>query len=82
MSQARVWRLPEVIKQTGLSRSTIYEKIGNGEFPRQFNLGPRSVGWLSDDVLGWIDSRSKESIGGGETESQSSVNRRAHCSES
>ncbi|MCH8060411.1 MAG: AlpA family phage regulatory protein, partial [Proteobacteria bacterium] len=41
MSTKRVWRLPEVIIQTGLSRSTIYEMIKRGEFPRQFNLGAR-----------------------------------------
>ena len=57
MSERRVWRLPEVLLQTGLSRSTIYEMIGRGEFPRQFNLGPRAVGWLSEDVLAWIDLR-------------------------
>jgi len=43
--------------QTGLSRSTIYEMIGKGEFPRQFNLGPRAVGWSSKDVLAWVDSK-------------------------
>ena len=57
MSAARVWRLPEVMTQTGLSRSTIYEMIGKGEFPRQFNLGPRAVGWSSKDVLAWVDSK-------------------------
>jgi prophage regulatory protein len=43
--------------QTGLSRSTIYDLIGRGEFPRQFNLGPRAVGWVSEDVLAWIDEK-------------------------
>ena len=57
MSATRVWRLPEVMTQTGLSRSTIYEMIGKGEFPRQFNLGPRAVGWSSKDVLAWVDSK-------------------------
>ena len=57
MSATRVWRLPEVITQTGLSRSTIYEMISRGEFPRQFNLGPRAVGWSSEDVLAWVDSK-------------------------
>ena len=55
MSTTRVWRLPEVITQTGLSRSTIYEMIGRGDFPRQFSLGPRAVGWSSSEVLAWVD---------------------------
>ena len=53
----RILRLPDVMAQTGLSRSTIYEMIGRGEFPSQFNLGPRAVGWSSKDVLAWIDSK-------------------------
>lgn len=53
----RIWRLPDVLNQTGLSRSTIYEMIGRGEFPRQVKLGPRAVGWSSDDVVAWIESR-------------------------
>jgi len=60
MSTRRVWRLPDVLEQTGLSRSTIYEMIGQGEFPRQINLGPRAVGWSSDEVLDWIDSKIRE----------------------
>ena len=57
MSTKRVWRLPEVIVQTGLSRSTIYEMIKRGEFPRQFNLGTRAVGCVADDVLAWLDAK-------------------------
>ena len=67
MSTGRVWRLPEVMTQTGLSRSTIYDLIGRGEFPRQFNLGPRAVGWVSEDVLAWID----EKIGEVQTDDES-----------
>ena len=60
MLASKVWRLPEVVTQTGLSRSTIYEMIGRGEFPRQFNLGRRAVGWSSKDVLAWVDSKISE----------------------
>ena len=60
MLVSKVWRLPEVIRQTGLSRSTIYEMIKRAEFPRQFNLGPRAVGWISDEVLDWIDTKTRE----------------------
>jgi prophage regulatory protein len=60
MLAKKIWRLPVVLEQTGLSRSTIYEMISRGEFPRQINLGPRAVGWVSDDVLGWIDFKIRE----------------------
>lgn len=60
MLARKIWRLPEVLNQTGLSRSTIYELIGRGEFPRQINLGPRAVGWVAEEVLAWIDSKIRE----------------------
>ena len=57
MLRKKIWRLPEVLNQTGLSRSTIYSLISQGAFPRQVKLGPRAVGWVADDVQGWIDGK-------------------------
>jgi len=42
--------------------------IGQGKFPRQINLGPRAVGWVSDDVLSWIDSKIREARPGDSVE--------------
>ena len=56
-----VLRLPDVSKQTGLARSTIYKFISEGNFPRPINLGPRAVGWLIADIDEWINSRIKTS---------------------
>jgi prophage regulatory protein len=53
----KIWRLPQVIAHTGLSRSTIYHKIENDEFPHSIHLGVRSVGWIADEVDQWIQSR-------------------------
>jgi prophage regulatory protein len=53
MISTTVWRLPEVLRQTGLSRSTIYEMINRGHFPPQIQLG-RRAGWIADGVLAWI----------------------------
>jgi len=52
-------RLKQVKAQVGYSGSSIYEKIKAGEFPKPYPLGARAVGWLSDDVEAWIDSRIK-----------------------
>ena len=52
-----VLKLPQVISRTGLKRSTVYSKIKEGAFPKQTNLGVRSVGWLADEVDQWIQSR-------------------------
>jgi prophage regulatory protein len=54
MVMKTISRLPDVMARTGLSRSTIYQKIADGNFPRPIKLGPRAVGWDSHDVDGWI----------------------------
>lgn len=50
----KILRLPDVIKQTGLSRSSIYLRIANHEFPLPISLGGRSVGWLQQEIDEWV----------------------------
>jgi len=50
----RIMRLDEVKRVTGLSRSTLYEKIANNTFPKQVKLGARSVGWVEAEVTQWL----------------------------
>ena len=57
----RIVRLPKVINNTGLSRSAIYQRIAEGTFPKQINLGGRAVGWLEADIQSWIKQRLAES---------------------
>jgi len=57
MVQQSILRLPAVIKRTGLSRSSIYAAMQNGDFPSRISLGARAVGWLSDDIDKWVQSR-------------------------
>ena len=61
MVSKTIWRLPDVMARTGLSRSTIYDKMKNGEFPLSINLGPRAVGWIAEEVLDWIDKQIERS---------------------
>lgn len=46
----RILRLPEVIHKTGISRSSIYEQIQQGVFPKQIQLGKRMVGWSEAEI--------------------------------
>ncbi|WP_171230683.1 AlpA family transcriptional regulator [Ruegeria sp. HKCCA4008] len=55
--QNKLIRRPEVETLTGLSRSTIYEWINSGRFPKPLQLGPRTVAWREADILEWIESR-------------------------
>ncbi len=45
-----MYRLPEVKKRMGLSRSSIYLQMTQGLFPKPVKLGSRAVGWPSDEV--------------------------------
>jgi prophage regulatory protein len=58
---AQLLRRRQVETLTGLRRSTIYERISHGQFPRPIHLGPRTVAWLASEVDGWIAARIAES---------------------
>ncbi|MDH6150490.1 MULTISPECIES: AlpA family phage regulatory protein [Paraburkholderia] len=48
-----IMRRKQVERETGLSRSTIYQRIKDGTFPSPVPLGPpgsRSVGWRAGDI--------------------------------
>ena len=49
-----ILRLPDVKRSTGLSRSTIYLRIGQGTFPKPVSLGGRAVGWLEAEIQEWL----------------------------
>ena len=49
-------RLPAVVRQTGLSRSTIYRLMATRHFPLPVKLAGRAVGWRRSEVDRWSDS--------------------------
>ncbi|MDP1772134.1 MAG: AlpA family phage regulatory protein [Methylobacter sp.] len=63
MSNATVLRLPETLKRTGISRAAAYQKLDPNSpyydetFPKPVKLGARSVGWSSEKIQVWIDSK-------------------------
>jgi prophage regulatory protein len=58
-------RRPQVQQRTGLSRTTLYEYIKDGEFPAPVHIGARAVGWLESEVSDWIHARVKLTRQGG-----------------
>ena len=52
-----ILRLPAVKARTGLSRSTIYLRISQGDFPKPVHLGGRAVGWLEHEVTSWLNQQ-------------------------
>jgi prophage regulatory protein len=49
----KIYRLPEVMSLTGLSRSSIYLRISVEEFPKPIKIGRRAVGWSEDSLIAW-----------------------------
>jgi len=54
----RMLRRKEVELATGLPRSTIYERMAAGKFPRPvFPDGARSARWLEAEIIAWQDQQ-------------------------
>ena len=53
----RLLRLPAVIAQTGLARSTIYDLMAAKSFPAPVPLCGRNVAWPETEVQQWIAER-------------------------
>lgn len=62
----RLLRADEVVRRTGLSRTTIWRKERDGEFPRRVKLGGNSVAWREKEVEKWISSRPRVDISEGD----------------
>ncbi len=52
-----IMRLPAVMQATGFGRAHIYNLMAEGRFPKAVKIGPRAVGWNSEQVQTWIDAR-------------------------
>jgi prophage regulatory protein len=50
-------RIDRVMSMLGVCKATVYNWIREGDFPLPFHLGPRNVGWRSDEIQDWIKSR-------------------------
>jgi prophage regulatory protein len=46
----RIIRLPQVIKKTGLSKTTIWRREKEGRFPKHFPISDNAVAWDEDEI--------------------------------
>ena len=53
----RFLRRAEVERITGLGRSTIYDKMAAGEFPKCVPLTGGAVGWRQSEIAAWQAER-------------------------
>ena len=56
----RLIRLPDVEGATGCKKSTIYELMKAGRFPKPVRLSARHVAWPESAVLHWVQDRIQE----------------------
>jgi prophage regulatory protein len=47
-------RMPDVVRLTGVSESTIKRMMLDGRFPKSMHLSQRSIGWPARDVKAWL----------------------------
>lgn len=52
-----ILRLPSVTGRTGLSRSTIYQRMAENRFPKPVSLGARAVGWVESEIDDWLQQQ-------------------------
>lgn len=57
MELDRILRMRDVLDCTGLSKSTLYRIIRDGEFPKPVRITSQLVGWRASVIQEWIESR-------------------------
>ena len=59
----KILKIDEVLKLTSLSRATHFAKLNkksrsyDPEYPKPIKLGPRSVGYVEQEVIDWLQAR-------------------------
>jgi prophage regulatory protein len=57
----RFLRLHDVLRVTGVGRSTLYQQIASGDFPKPVRISLRAVAWRESDLVKWQQDRISES---------------------
>ncbi|EGQ9112927.1 transcriptional regulator [Vibrio diabolicus] len=51
----RFLKLKEVMQKIALSRSAIYRKMNDNNFPQSINLGDRAVALVDSEIDDWME---------------------------
>ncbi len=52
---------PEVERLTGMSTSSLYRAMREGDFPEPLRISRRAVRWRADEIGAWIEGRPRAS---------------------
>lgn len=61
LTRLTILRRKQVEARTGLSRSTIYERIKSGTFPAPVSIGAKAVGWIESEIDSWLTAQVEKS---------------------
>lgn len=61
LTRLTILRRKQVEARTGLSRSTIYERIKTGTFPAPVSIGAKAVGWIESEIDSWLTAQVEKS---------------------
>jgi len=53
----RILRPNQAAEFLSISRATLWRFCKESDFPRKIHLGVKSVGWKSEELAAWVDSR-------------------------
>jgi prophage regulatory protein len=53
---------PEVLRQTGISQSSLYRMTRDGRFLTAMQLSERRVGWKAGDIKAWLEERPRQRV--------------------
>lgn len=53
----RLMNVKEVSRETSLSRTTIFRRVRDGQFPRSISLGGNRIAWSSVAIERWKQER-------------------------
>jgi prophage regulatory protein len=48
-----------ICQRVAFGRTTLWQKVKNGEFPKPLDQGNGRKAWRSDEVDAWIESRAR-----------------------
>lgn len=61
MQNERLIRYRDVLFLTGLSKSSLYKKMHDNQFPKSIKIGDKSSAWALSDVDKWIKEQIEKS---------------------
>lgn len=59
----KILRTKKVLDRIGMSRTSLWRKVRDGEFPPGIKLGPNSIGWKEEVVEEWLSNCETQDYG-------------------